>query len=266
MSRKRNITNCKICGHTMEKLFVAKVLNKYNVEYFYCPDCGFIQTEEPYWLKEAYKNPINTTDTGILSRNIGLSQITAIIICFLFNKDGKFLDFAGGYGIFTRLMRDIGFGFYWYDPYCTNLLARGFKLKDEKSKFDLITAFEVFEHFVEPIKNIEKMLQFSDNIFFSTQLLPSPISRPEEWWYYGLEHGQHISFYSLRTLNHLAQKYNMNLCSNNRNLHLLTKSKNINKRKFNFLVKFQRFGLFLYVKRKMKSLTMDDMNFLKQKF
>ncbi len=254
--------NCKICNRKTQKIFNTKILKRYDIRYYYCDHCGFLQTEEPYWLKEAYKNPINTIDTGMLSRNIRLSEITAIIIYFLFNKDGKFLDFAGGYGIFTRLMRDIGFSFYWYDPYSTNLLAKGFKLKDEKSKFGLVTTFEAFEHFVEPIKNIEKMLQFSDNIFFSTELLPSPISRPEEWWYYGLEHGQHISFYSLETLNHLAQEYDMNLCSNNRNLHLLTKSKNINKRKFNFLVKFQRFGLFFWVKRKMKSLTMDDMNFL----
>lgn len=257
---------CKICNHKMQHIFSAKILKRYDTRYYYCDHCGFLQTEEPYWLEEAYKNPINVTDTGIISRNIGSSQITAIIIYFLFNKQGKFLDFAGGYGIFTRLMRDIGFGFRWYDPYSTNLLARGLELKDENSKFDLVTAFEAFEHFVEPIKNIEKMLQFSDNIFFSTELLPSPIPRPEEWWYYGLEHGQRISFYSLKTLNHLAQRYNMNLCSNNRNLHLLTKSKNINNRKFNFLVKFRRFGLFVYVKRKMKSLTMDDMNFLKQKF
>ena len=254
--------NCKICNRKTQNIFNTKILKRYDIRYYYCDHCGFLQTEEPYWRKEAHKNSINITDTGIMSRNIGLSKVTAIIIYFLFSKDGKFLDFAGGYGIFTRLMRDIGFGFYWYDPYSTNLLARGFELKNEDSKFDLITAFEAFEHFVEPIKDIEKMLGFSDNIFFSIELLPFPIPRPEEWWYYGLEHGQHVSFFSLETLNYIARRYNMNLCSNGGNLHLLTKRKNINNSKFNLLLKFRYFGLFFYVKRKMKSLTMNDMNFL----
>ncbi len=42
-----------------------------------------------------------------------------------------FLDYAGGYGVFTRLMRDIGFDFYWHDPYTQNLFANGFE-KDIK--------------------------------------------------------------------------------------------------------------------------------------
>jgi len=54
-----------------------------------------------------------------MSRNISSSKITAVILFFLFKKFGKFLDFGGGYGIFTRLMRDIGFDFYWYDPHST---------------------------------------------------------------------------------------------------------------------------------------------------
>ena len=114
---------CKICSNNTMNLFSAKILNKYNIRYYCCPLCGFLQTEEAYWRKEAYKNPINITDAGIMSRNIGLSQITTIIIYYLFDKRGKFLDFAGGYGIFTRLMRDIGFDFYWYDPYSINLIV-----------------------------------------------------------------------------------------------------------------------------------------------
>jgi len=35
-----------------------------------------------------------------MSRNIGSSKITAVILFFLFNPHGKYLDFAGGYGFF----------------------------------------------------------------------------------------------------------------------------------------------------------------------
>jgi len=60
----------------------------------------------------------------------------------------------------------------------------------------------------------------------------------------------------------LRQKYDMNLCSNSRNIHLFTKNKKINDKLFNLLLKFQRFGLFFCVKKKMKSLTVADMNLL----
>ena len=169
---------------------------------------------------------------------------------------------GGGYGIFTRLMRDIGFDFYWNDPHSTNLLARGFETKSKNYKYELVTAFEVFEHFAEPIKEIESMFQFSGNILFSTELLPSTLPKPEEWWYYALGHGQHISFYSYRTLKYIAQKYGINLCTNGRGIHMFTKNRKINNRLFNFLRKLQRLGLFFYVKKKMKSLTVADMNLL----
>jgi len=71
-----------------------------------------------------------------------------------------------------------------------------------------------------------------------------------------------MSFYSYKTLKYIAQKYNMNLYSNSRNVHMFTKNKKIRNELFNFILKFQKYGLFFYVKKKMKSLTVDDMNCL----
>jgi hypothetical protein len=74
-----------------------------------------LQTEDPYWLDEAYKDPITLTDTGYMQRNINLSKMVATILLLFFDFRRKFLDYVGGYGVFVRLMRDIGFDFYWYD-------------------------------------------------------------------------------------------------------------------------------------------------------
>lgn len=71
---------CKICNHKTKNIFTAKILNKYNIKYYYCDHCGFLQTEEPYWLKEAYNDSISITDTGIMSRNISSSKMTAVIL------------------------------------------------------------------------------------------------------------------------------------------------------------------------------------------
>lgn len=250
---------CKICNQDNESIFTSKILNKYDIKYFYCPHCGFLQTEEPYWIEEAYAESINVTDTGIMRRNLSLSRKVSILLYFFFKKDRKFVDFAGGYGIFTRLMRDIGFDFSWYDPYTTNLVARGFEYSDkEEDKIELLTSFESFEHFANPLDEIEKMLVISKNILFSTNILPSVIPKPEEWWYYGLEHGQHISFYSKDTLEFIAKKYKLNLYTNGNGIHLLTEKK-LNNKMFNAILMLDRIGLFYVIKRFIKSKTVLDM-------
>ncbi len=255
---------CKICGNKSEFVFSAQFLQKYNVKYFLCPMCGFLQTEDPYWREEAYASPINITDTGVLLRNITLSKITTLVIYFLFNKNAKFLDFAGGYGIFTRLMRDIGFDFYWYDKYSENLLARGFEYDLKIGKVELITCFEAFEHFENPIKEMEFMLNISRNILFTTELYGEKPPKPEEWWYYGLDHGQHISFYNLKTLNFIANKYKLNFYSNGRSIHLFTE-KRITNSYFKFILKLKHLGIDILLKKfLLKSKTMDDCLYLKK--
>lgn len=244
---------CKICNSEASLAFRGNVLSKYDVKYFKCTSCGYLFTEIPYWLDEAYKNPINISDTGIMMRNIYFSKIVSVILYFCFDKSAKYLDYAGGYGIFTRLMRDIGFDFYWHDDFTKNLLARGFEKSE--SRYELLTAFEVFEHFANPIYEVKKMTELSDSILFSTVIIPEEIPS-KDWWYYGFEHGQHISFYSEKTLKTIAEKFGMNFYPF-KNLFLITKKK-LNPFRLKLLFILSHFGLNLFVKFRMKSLTDDD--------
>lgn len=236
--------NCKICSSEVKKNFKKKILNKYDVQFFHCNNCGFLFTEEPYWLAEAYNSAINISDTGILDRNIYFSKVVSSLIYFFFDKEGVFLDYAGGYGIFTRLMRDIGFDFYWSDKYSQNLLARGFEYKKiKKAQVEALTAFEVFEHLVDPLEEINKMLAVSENIFFSTKLLPEPV--PEDWWYFGFNHGQHIAFYSRDTLTFIANKNGLRFYSFGE-IHLFTRKK-INPFLFSVIVKLSKYGIAFFI-------------------
>ncbi len=99
---------CKICESESHKFAKASVLGKYDIDYFQCSNCGFVQTEEPYWLEEAYSDAIASSDVGLVFRNTTLSQKTDNIIFNIFNHEAKFLDYGGGYGLFVRLMRDLG--------------------------------------------------------------------------------------------------------------------------------------------------------------
>lgn len=53
--------------------------------------------------------------------------------------------------------------------------------------------------------------------------IPDPPPRLDEWWYYGLEHSQHVSFYTRRSLQLLGDKFELQLISNGENLHLFSR-------------------------------------------
>lgn len=218
----------KITGGATEKIMEATILHKYNVSYYQCKKTGFIQTEEPYWLNESYSSVITKLDVGLVNRNIELSYKTAKIICNFFNEDASFIDFAGGYGLFTRLMRDQGFDFYHTDKYCPNIFAEFFDLKSLSGipDFELLTAFEVFEHMANPVTEISDLFAFSDHILFSTELLPvNSGDNLADWWYFSFETGQHISFHTMKSLEYISQKIGCNFYSNGSSLHLFTKNK-----------------------------------------
>lgn len=67
---------CKICSAESSFFAEGKVLNKYTIKYYKCKICDFLQTEEPYWLEESYKDAINRSDVGYVYRNIKLAEIT----------------------------------------------------------------------------------------------------------------------------------------------------------------------------------------------
>jgi len=252
--------NCKICNGEAKLLFTTTVLRKYEVGYYTCTACGFMQTDQPFWLEEAYQNPINLSDTGIIVRNQRLSRITTSIIFLFFDRKEKFIDYAGGYGLFTRMMRDIGLDFYWSDPYTKNILAKNFEI-DEGKKYHIATSFESFEHFDNPIKELGKILLMADNIILSTELLPNPIPKVTDWWYYGVEHGQHIAIYTKKAFVKLAAQYNLHYY-NADNIHLLTKYKMplFGRLLFNF--KYAKHFLYIasfFISPFLKSRTHEDM-------
>ncbi|CAK7050662.1 MAG: hypothetical protein PHAS_01536 [Phascolarctobacterium sp.] len=201
---------CKICNSETIIFDMAVVLRKYDVAYYQCPQCGFIQTEAAYWINEAYSDAIAYSDIGLIGRNILLSsQCSAVFKLALLpprNEHFSFLDYGAGYGMFVRMMRDKGFDLHWYDKYCQNLFAKGFE--KQHGKYDVATAVELFEHLTEPLTDIEEMFKLADNIVFTTGLLPNPIPKINAWRYYCPETGQHIAFYTPRALEIVAKKFN----------------------------------------------------------
>ena len=249
---------CPICFSQQRFCFQETILKKYNVDYFYCDTCGLLQTEEPYWLNEAYESVIASADTGLIQRNIVLSQLLSCILFFSYDRQGKYLDIGGGYGMLTRLLRDIGFDMYWSDPYCENLFAQGFEATKASPPFNAITAFEVLEHIHNPLDFLQKsMIKASTStVIFSTELFHNFPPAPRDWSYYAFNTGQHISFYQLRTLKYVAKTLSLSLLSHG-NIHILTDQK-INSIIFRLTTSRLLPILAIHVKKTMRSRTLID--------
>ncbi len=217
---------CSICSGYTEHFDSAVILGKYEGHFLRCLTCGFMFADNPIWLDEAYSTAISATDLGLADRNIWFANIVRSVVFFLFDSNGKFLDYGGGTGLFTRLMRDAGYDWYWYDKFCRNIFAEGFSADiGSGSRYELLTAAELFEHLVDPVQALSELNNLSENILFTTRLLPETPPRLDAWWYYGLEHGQHISFFSIKSLQMLAESNGFILTSNGINLHLFCRKK-----------------------------------------
>ena len=146
---------CRVCAHETRRLFEGPLLKR-TVSYHECAQCGYVQTEEPTWLAEAYAQAINLSDTGIMARNERNARLVLRTVALLGLWRGRVIDFAGGYGLLVRMLRDRGIDAWWQDSYATNLVARGFEAAPGE-KADLVTAFEAFEHFVKPGEELERL-------------------------------------------------------------------------------------------------------------
>lgn len=199
---------CKICASSTDACYDVVVLAKFPAKMSHCSKCGFLNINEPVWLEEAYSSAISILDTGLVHRSLSLSKRLVPLLYHLFRGEAVFADIAGGTGLLTRLMRDYGFDFYWYDAYCENVHAKGFEYSPELGRCHAVTAFEVIEHVEAPLKFIKETIDWTNaEVFiFTTQLYSGVPPRPEDWWYYSLETGQHLSFYKRETLQLMAEK------------------------------------------------------------
>jgi Methyltransferase domain len=188
------------------------------------PELWLLCAHDPHWLEQAYSSAIVAADTGLVMCNLSLaSKVAAVLYLALGERGpGRYLDAAGGYGLLTRMMRDLGFDFYWADKYCANLLARGFEYDSQRGPCRAVTAMEVMEHLTDPVAFVDETLRAaqSEILLFSTLLYAGTPPRPEDWYYYSFATGQHIGFFQRQTLEMIGQRLGLHLVSEH-GLHAL---------------------------------------------
>lgn len=211
--------SCPACDTAMAVFDHGEVMNRYSVDYYRCGACGLVALPSPTWLDEAYESAISDHDTGLLRRCRLLSTATSAVIRAEGLGKGRFLDWAGGYGTLTQMMRDKGFDYWHHDEYAKPIFAREF-IDDGGSCYDLISAYEVVEHLADPRRELSAISKRTDRLLFTTELLPEPAPKVGQWWYYLPETGQHITFHTLDSLRLVGESLGYELTSNGRNLHM----------------------------------------------
>ena len=193
------------------------------VRYHLCDRCGFCFAPELFaWSFEQFEEKIYNGDyvkvdpDYVRERPIG----NANLVDQLFGKTKvSHLDYGGGSGVLSETLRQKGWASRSYDPF----VDRTVRVAD-LGRFDLVTAFEVFEH----VPDIERLFAdlrslVSDDgiLLFSTLLSDGEIRRaqPLRWWYASPRNG-HISLFSKESLRLCLDRSGFNSASANANLHV----------------------------------------------
>jgi hypothetical protein len=233
--------HCPICDEQVELLDVVdfnksckEVRGKFlplsgiPIYYAQCRNCFFTFAPEfKNWsqndyLEKIYNDQYIEIDPDYLETR---PQANCNVLEKLFGGTKKIvrhLDYGGGNGKLSQRLQQNDWNSETYDPFPIN----GTSLKD-LGKFDLITAYEVFEHVPDVnilMKNLTEAMTNDSLILFSTLVLDDNIKNNSRitWWYASPRNG-HISLFSKKSLELLSSKYKLNFGSFNDGFHCFFK-------------------------------------------
>jgi hypothetical protein len=199
-------TACRLCQGPTVFAYKTVVLAKYEVSYYRCQQCGSLQSEQPYWLAESYREPSASIDTGSARRVLD-NYVLVDIVARLFGCR-RLLDFGGNSGFLCRLLRDRGYDAYAFDQYVAPIYVPHF-VGSPSEHYDLVSAFEVIEHFPRPAEDLKQIFGARPRIVVATTELFC--GQSVDWWYLAPLEGQHVFFYSQQAAQLIAARYGYHL-------------------------------------------------------
>lgn len=230
---------CKVCG--AEALYFDKVdlgrscheepypLGRYGIDipYYQCLECRFTFTtafdrfSTEQWRRFIYNRDYVKVDPAFIEERPSANAF--VTEAYLRAVGGKpvGLDFGGGDGLAASILRSRGWIYDSVDPF------NGQDHVSPHGLYDFCTAFEVFEHVVQPREALADLRRRCSAeralILIGTNVLDGMISHRTglDWWYAGPRNG-HISLFSRAALKRLAADAGLHYLSLGRNLHFLS--------------------------------------------
>lgn len=182
------------------------------IAYYLCDHCGFCYAPEcAEWPLEAFEEKIYNAQYVEIDpeyKEARPRRMCAEVLEWFEPEEMKklhHLDYGGGDGYLSQLLRQVGWNSSSYDPFVQKDVAIA-----DLGRFDFMTAFEVFEHVPDVQKlmsELSTLLVENGIIFLTTFLSDGHIKKGERltWWYAAPRNG-HISLFSQRSLAFLAAK------------------------------------------------------------
>lgn len=189
-----------------------------------CTRCGFLFTTafDGWSIDEFQANIYNAgyaaadPDYADGSRARNNAELTEHIMGQLGVR--RVLDYGGGDGTLATLLRAHNFDAHSWDP----IADHHSDFTAEPASFDLVTAYEVFEHTPTPLATALQALAFlrtGGRLVFSTLLLDDVGPHDTEHWYIAPRNG-HISLHTRASLQALFARLGWTVRHLNENLHV----------------------------------------------
>lgn len=196
------------------------------IAYVRCGDCGFCFAPEicgwslAEFERRIYNDEYVRVDPDCVDARPRANARNLIAMFGDAGPELRHLDYGGGNGLTSGLLREAG----WQSASHDVFFDRGVDLRDF-GRFDLVTAFEVFEHVPDPRRLVAEILGLLDTdgvVVFSTLLSDGALAagRKLDWWYASPRNG-HISLYTRESLARLAAAHGVNFGSFSTGLHAL---------------------------------------------
>ena len=166
---KNHKEECRCCKGKLKFFSSARVLS-YKADYYQCTNCGSLQIENPHWIVEAHSAAISVLDTGLVARCLSASRLIGVFLFLERKNNSNGIDWGGGTGLLTRLLRDQGFNVLSYDKYIDGQHSKGFNISSSElnSSNDFLIAIECFEHLENPIALLIDAVAKKDYFIFTT--------------------------------------------------------------------------------------------------
>lgn len=195
---------CPLCQSSRAEFFCSSQSRDYQL----CSQCGLIFVPSRHFLssKEEVSRYLKHQNSLESEGYVKMFRQKIDVIAEFCPKVKTVLDYGCGYEpVLKTLLNREGYTAEGYDP---NFFQRPIL----NSKYDMVVSTETFEHFKEPGKEIDAILNvLSPEGFIAvmTKFYPQPNGGPDPEsfgnWYYQRD-PTHICFYSSKTFKWIAQK------------------------------------------------------------